>query len=60
MLRSFLNRFGWMNVLLLLVVFSIIVVSEMRFLQGEKLEAIFIGLWAPTILGFMNFLKFRK
>lgn len=46
--------------LLLLVVFSIIVVSEMRFLQGEKLEAIFIGLWAPTILGFMNFLKFRK
>lgn len=60
MLKSFLNRFGWMNVLLLLVVFSIIVVSEMRFLQGEKLEAIFIGLWAPTILGFMNFLKYRK
>jgi hypothetical protein len=60
MLKSFLNRFGWMNVLLLLVVFAIIVVSEMRFLQGEKLEAIFIGLWAPTILGFMNFLKYRR
>jgi hypothetical protein len=60
MLKSFLKHFGWMNVLLLLVVFSIIVVSELRFLQGEKLEAIFIGLWAPTILGFMNLLKYRK
>ena len=49
-----------LSILLLLVVFSIIVVSEIRFLQGEKLEAVFIGLWAPTILGFMNYLKYKK
>ena len=55
-----MERLGWMNIILLLVVFSIIVVSEVRFLQGEKLEAIFIGLWAPTILGFMNYLKYKK
>ena len=60
MFKSFVERLGWMNVILLLVVFSIIVVSEIRFLQGEKLEAIFIGLWAPTILGFMNYLKYKK
>ncbi len=60
MFKSFVERLGWMNVVLLLVVFSIIVVSEIRFLQGEKLEAIFIGLWAPTILGFMNYLKYKK
>ena len=60
MFKNFLERFGWMNILMLLVVLSIIIVSEMRFLQGEKLEAIFIGLWAPTILGFMNYLKYKK
>ena len=60
MFKDFVERLGWMNILLLLVVFSIIVVSEIRFLQGEKLEAIFIGLWAPTIPGFMNYLKYKK
>ena len=60
MFKDFVKRLGWMNLLMLLVVLSIIVVSEIRFLQGEKLEAIFIGLWAPTILGFMNYLKYKK
>lgn len=60
MFKDFVERLGWMNIMLLLVVLSIIVVSEVRFLQGEKLEAIFIGLWAPTILGFMNYLKYKK
>ncbi|MGB5191045.1 hypothetical protein [Robiginitalea sp.] len=60
MFKEFVERVGWMNVVLLVLVLSIIVVSEMRFLQGEKLEAIFIGLWAPTILGFMNYLKYKK
>ena len=60
MFKEFVERIGWMNIVLLVVVLSIIVVSELRFLQGEKLEAIFIGLWAPTILGFMNYLKYKK
>ncbi len=60
MFKDFVERLGWMNIMLLLVVLSIIVVSEVRFLQGEQLEAIFIGLWAPTILGFMNYLKYKK
>ena len=49
-----------MNIVLLLIVFSIIVVAEIRYLQGHILEAIFIGVWAPTILGFMNYLKYKK
>lgn len=60
MFKAFLKQLGWMNALLLLVVFSIIVVAEVRYLQGQNLEAIFIGLWAPTILGFMNYLKVKK
>ena len=60
MFKEFVERLGWMNIILLLVVLSIIVVSEIRFLPGENLEAIFIGLWAPTILGFLNYLKYKK
>ena len=60
MLKRFLSEIGWFNVMLLLVVLSIIVVAEYVFMQGKKLDAVFIGLWAPTILGFMNYLKPRK
>ncbi|WP_299531927.1 hypothetical protein [Ulvibacterium sp.] len=49
-----------MNCLLLLVVLSIIVVSEYLFLSGKKMDAIFVAFWAPTILGFMNYLKYKK
>ena len=60
MLKRFLKEIGWFNVMMLLVVLSIIVVAEYTFIEGRKLEAIFIGLWAPTILGFMNYLKFKR
>ncbi|MDV7140354.1 hypothetical protein R3X28_15790 [Maribacter sp. TH_r10] len=60
MIKNFVERIGLMNCILLLVVLSIIVVSEVVFLTGDKLDAIFIAFWAPTILGFMNYLKYRK
>ena len=44
-----------MNLIMLLVVISIIITSEVMFLQGRKLDALFIAFWAPTILGFMIF-----
>ncbi|AZQ58917.1 hypothetical protein EJ994_08890 [Maribacter sp. MJ134] len=60
MIKNFIERIGAMNCVLLLVVLSIIVVSEVLFLSGKKLDAIFIAFWAPTILGFMNYLKYKK
>lgn len=60
MFKNFIDRIGLMNCIMLLVVVSIIIVSEFLFLSGKKLDAIFIAFWAPTILGFMNYLKFRK
>ncbi len=60
MLKKFISRIGIMNVIMLLVVLSIIVVSEYLFMSGKKLDAIFVAFWAPTILGFMNYLKFKK
>ncbi len=60
MLKNFIQSVGVINIILLLVVLSIIVVSEYLFLTGNKLDAIFIAFWAPTILGFMNYFKYRK
>lgn len=60
MFKNFIDRIGIMNCIMLLVVVSIIIVSEVLFLSGKKLDAIFIAFWAPTILGFMNYLKYRK
>lgn len=60
MLKNFIERIGIMNIIMLLVVISIIIVSEVLFLSGKKLDAIFIAFWAPTILGFMNYLKYKK
>ncbi len=60
MLKNFIKRVGLMNCIMLLVVVSIIIVAETLFLSGKKLDAIFIAFWAPTILGFMNYLKYKK
>lgn len=60
MFKNFIERVGVMNCMLLLVVLSIIVVSEYLFLSGKKMDAIFVAFWAPTILGFMNYLKYKK
>lgn len=35
----------------------IILVAEYLFLTGNKEHGIFVGLWAPTLLGVMIYLK---
>ncbi len=47
MIKNFIQRIGAMNCVMLLVVISIIIVSEVLFLKGDKLDAIFIAFWAP-------------
>lgn len=59
-MKNFIKAIGVINFLMLLVVLAIIVVAEFIFLNGQKLEAIFIGLWAPTVLGFMIYLKHKR
>lgn len=60
MIKNFIDRIGAMNFIMLLLVISIILLSEYLFLCGKKLDAIFVAFWAPTILGFMNYLKYKK
>ncbi|AXT51127.1 hypothetical protein D1818_09920 [Aquimarina sp. BL5] len=57
MIKNFIKKVGLMNVIMLLTVIGVICLSHYSFIRGRHLEAIFIGLWAPTILGFLNYFK---
>ena len=45
------------NMFMLGLCIAIIVVAEYLFLKGDQLHGLFIGLWAPTLLGVMIYLK---
>ena len=60
MIKNFIKKIGPINIVMLLLVISIIVVAEYLFLKVDKLDAIFLGLWAPTILGFMIYLNPKR
>lgn len=54
---AFFKKLGAANLFLLVICALIIVVAEYLFLRGDQLHAIFIGLWAPTVLGLAIFIK---
>jgi hypothetical protein len=54
---NFIKKIGIANFLMLTLCILIIIVSEYLFLTGYKLRGIFIGIWAPTLLGVMIYLK---
>ncbi|RCS27320.1 hypothetical protein DUT90_04185 [Polaribacter sp. WD7] len=54
---NFLKKLGVANFLMLFLCILIILVAEYLFLSGDKLHGIFLGLWAPTLLGVMIYLK---
>lgn len=54
---NFIKKIGYSNLFLLLLCALIILVAEYLFLNGDHIHAIFIGLWAPTILGIAIFIK---
>ena len=54
---NFIKKIGLSNLLMLALCFIIIVIAEYLFLSGNKLHGIFIGLWAPTLLGVLIYLK---
>lgn len=57
------DKFKKSEVFILIVVLLIIFISEYLYLVEDNFEkAIFIGLWAPTILGLLIFfnLKLKK
>lgn len=54
------KKLGTANILILILLLAIILVAEWQFLTGQQLHGIFIGLWAPTLLGIIIYLKLIK
>lgn len=50
---KFIKLFKPFELVLLVLVLVTIVVSEIFFFNDEPLKAVFLGLWAPTILLFI-------
>lgn len=48
------------HIFMLALCILIIIVAEYLFLSGDRLHGIFVGLWAPTLLGVMIYLKLLK
>lgn len=54
---NYFKKLGTANMLMLVLCAVIILVAEYLFLTGDQLHGIFVGLWAPTLLGVMIYLK---
>ena len=59
-MKEYVKSLGLAGIIGLSTVLLIIVVSEVLFFSGQEIQAVFVGLWAPTLLGFLNYLKLRK
>ena len=54
---NYFKKLGTANLMMLLLCAVIIIVAEYLFLTGDQMHGLFIGLWAPTLLGVMIYLK---
>ncbi|WP_411895506.1 hypothetical protein [Winogradskyella sp. A2] len=54
---DFFKKLGTANLLMLVLCAVIILVAEYLFLNGDQMHGMFVGLWAPTLLGVMIYLK---
>lgn len=54
------NNFNLTDKLLFVAAFASLVYSEILFFYGYESQAIFIGLWVPSILGFGIYLHVIK
>lgn len=57
---KFIKLFRPLELVLLTLVLITIVVSEVFFFNDEPLKAVFLGLWAPTILLFILVFNQKK
>lgn len=54
---NYFKKLGAANTFMLVLCALIILVAEYLFLSGDQMHGIFVGLWAPTLLGVMVYLK---
>lgn len=54
---NFIKKMGIGYFLMLLLCAAIIVLAEYMFISGDHMHGLFIGLWAPMLIGIMIFFK---
>jgi hypothetical protein len=54
---DYIKRIGLINLIMLLLCLAIVLFAEYLFLIGEQIHAIFVGLWAPTLLGVLIYFR---
>ena len=54
---NFIKKIGIGYLLMFILCLVIILVAEHTFLSGDHLHGIFIGLWAPVLIGIIVFIK---
>lgn len=54
---DYIKRIGLINLIMLLLCLVIILFAEYLFLKGEEIHAIFVGLWAPTLLAVLIYFR---
>ncbi len=54
------KQFNITDILLFISALSSLIFSEILFFSGEKQNAVFIGLWVPSILAFGIYLRLIK
>ncbi|MDG1527907.1 MAG: hypothetical protein P8I51_05030 [Polaribacter sp.] len=52
---KFVKKIGTLNLAVLFVCLVIVIYAEYLFLSGDKLHGIFLGLWAPMLIGLLIF-----
>jgi len=54
---NFIKKMGIGYFLMLILCIMIIVIAEYIFISGDQMHGLFIGLWAPMLIGIMIFFK---
>jgi len=57
---NFIKKMGIGYFLMLLLCAAIIILAEYMFLNGDEMHGLFIGLWAPMLIGIMIFFKLTE
>lgn len=54
---GFIKKMGFGYFIMLILCAIIIIIAEYMFLSGDQLHGLFLGLWAPMLIGLMVFFK---
>ena len=55
-----MNKLSKVEILMILAAISSLIISEVMWFQGNEKDALFVGLWVPSIIGFAIYLKLIK